>query len=79
MVLKVELPEDALKAAGLTGRDADREARFLLLLELYREGKLSVGRLAELSGFPQAELMARMNARGTYLNYSQAVPGSRGL
>jgi len=69
MVLRVDLPDDALTAAGLTGKEADREARFLLLLELYREGKLSLGRLGELSGYAQAELMARMRKHGTCLNY----------
>lgn len=69
MVLKVDLPDDALQAAGLTGEDADRQARFLLLLELYREGKLSLGRLGELSGYVQAELITRMREHGTYLNY----------
>ena len=70
MVLKVDLPEDALRAAGLTGQDADGQARFLLLLELYREGKLSLGRLGELTDCSQAELLDRMKAHGTYLNYS---------
>jgi len=70
MVLKVELPEDALRDAGLTGQDADQEARFLLLLELYREGKVSLGRFGELAGLPQAEVLARMANHGTYLNYS---------
>lgn len=69
MVLRVDLPDDALRVAGLTGKDADREARFLLLLELYRENKLSLGRLGELSGYAQAELMSRMREHGTYLNY----------
>jgi predicted HTH domain antitoxin len=72
MVIKVELPDDALRAAGLTGQDADRQARFLLLLELYREGKLSLGRLGELVDCPQAELLERMKSHGTYLNYSLA-------
>ncbi|MEK7476856.1 MAG: UPF0175 family protein [Candidatus Coatesbacteria bacterium] len=70
MVLKVELPEDALRDAGLTGQDADQEARFLLLLELYREGKVSLGRLGELAGLSPADVLARMAKHGTYLNYS---------
>ena len=70
MVLKVDLPDDALRAAGLTGQDADRQARFLLLLELYREAKLSLGRFSELAECSVAELMDRMKAHGTYVNYS---------
>ena len=70
MVLKVDLPEDVLRVAGLTGQDADRQARFLLLLELYREAKLSLGRFGKLAECSVAELMDRMKAHGTYVNYS---------
>lgn len=42
----------------------------LLLLELYREGRLSLGRLAELIQVSQAELLERMAAHDTYLTYS---------
>jgi predicted HTH domain antitoxin len=70
MEVKVTLPEDVAKSAGLAGRDAPEQARFLLLLELYREGRLSLGRLAELIQVSQAELLERMAAHDTYLNYS---------
>ena len=70
MEVKVTLPEDVAKSAGLAGRDAPELARFLLLLELYREGRLSLGRLAELIQVSQAELLERMAAHDTYLNYS---------
>jgi len=70
MEVKVTLPEDVAKTAGLAGRDAPEQARFLLLLELYREGRLSLGRLAELMKVSQAELLERMAAHDTCLNYS---------
>jgi predicted HTH domain antitoxin len=70
MEVKVTLPEDVAKSAGLGGEDASEQARFLLLLELYREGRLSLGRFAELASLPQAELLERMGTHETYLNYS---------
>jgi len=70
MEVKVTLPEDVARTAGLAGQDAPEQARFLLLLELYREGRLSLGRFAELAGLSQAALLERMGAHDTYLNYS---------
>jgi len=70
MELKVTLPEDVAKTAGLAGLDTSDQARFPLLLELYREGRLSLGRFAELASFSQAELLEKMSEHGTYLNYS---------
>lgn len=64
------LPEDVARTAGLAGLDASNQARFLLLLELYREGRLSLGRFAELASISQADLLGKMAEHGTYLNYS---------
>lgn len=68
--VRLTLPEDVARAAGLSGRDASERARFLLLLELYREGRLSLGRFAGLTELSQASLLERMGAHDTYLNYS---------
>lgn len=70
MELKVTLPEDVARTAGLAGLDDSDHARFLLLLELYREGRLSLGRFAELENVSQGELLRRMSEHGTYINYS---------
>ncbi len=70
MELNLQLPEELARAAGLVGDAAAERARFLLLLELYREGRLSLGRFSELAGLSQAELLERMGEHGTYLNYS---------
>lgn len=70
MDLTVSLPDEVARTTGLNGADASDKARFLLLLELYREGRLSFGRLGALAGLAPAELMERMTVHGTYLNYS---------
>ncbi|MGA8224095.1 MAG: UPF0175 family protein [Candidatus Acidiferrales bacterium] len=55
--VRVELPSALLKAANLEGRDRSQEAARLLALELYREGKVSLGRAAELCQTPLAAFM----------------------
>lgn len=70
MKLNLDLPEEVARAAGLVGTEAGERAKFLLLLEVYREGRLSLGRFAELTGLSQAALLERMAEHGTYLNYS---------
>jgi predicted HTH domain antitoxin len=50
----VELPSALLKAANLEERNLSQEAARLLALELYREGKVSLGRAAELCQTPLA-------------------------
>jgi predicted HTH domain antitoxin len=53
----VELPSALLKAANLEERNLSQEAARLLALELYREGKVSLGRAAELCQTPLAAFM----------------------
>jgi predicted HTH domain antitoxin len=53
----VELPSALLKAANLEERNLSQEAARLLALELHREGKVSLGRAAELCQTPLATFM----------------------
>lgn len=70
MKLTIDLPIELVRSAGLFGEAGSARAKLLLLLELYREGKLSVGKLAEILSISQAELFEKMNEHGTYINYS---------
>jgi len=70
MELRLDLPEEIFQAAGLAGKDFAQKAKLLLMLELYREGHLSFGKLSELSGLSQMELLEQMQTHATYLNYS---------
>jgi predicted HTH domain antitoxin len=70
MELRMDLPRDIVQTAGLAGEDASQKARLLLLLELYREGHISLGRLGELADLSQEKMLERMKEHGTYLNYS---------
>jgi predicted HTH domain antitoxin len=55
--VNIQLPADLLEAAELRQNDLSQEAARLLALELYREGKVSLGRAAELSRTPLASFM----------------------
>ena len=48
--VRVDLPADLARAAGLNVADPSQEAVRLLALSLYREETVSLGRAAELCG-----------------------------
>ncbi len=57
MTLVLELPDAWKKPLGLDTDDAENRARQMLILESYREGRLSRGQAAEMlgMGFHEAE------------------------
>ena len=55
--VNIQLPSDLLRAANLEEGDLSKEAARLLTVELYREGKVSLGRAAELCQTPLAAFM----------------------
>lgn len=58
MTLALELPDAWTHLLGLNTEDAATRAREMLVLEGYREGRLSRGQAAEMLGlgFPDAEV-----------------------
>lgn len=50
--VRAEIPAELVVAAGLDAQNLSVEAARLLALELYREGKVSLGRAAELCHTP---------------------------
>ena len=55
--IRIDLPSDLVQAANLEIENVSQEAARLLALELYREGKVSLGRAAELCQTPLAAFM----------------------
>ena len=55
--VRIELPSALLRAADLEERNLSQGAARLLALELYREGKVSLGRAADLCQTPLAAFM----------------------
>ena len=68
----ISLPDQTLAAAGLTGVEISSEVNRMLVLELYREGKISLGRAAEMAETSLAGFMDFMAGHNTYLNYGEA-------
>lgn len=55
--MPLELPADLIGIAQFDTADLSKEAARLLALELFREGKVSIGRAAELCQTPLAAFM----------------------
>ena len=68
----VEIPEKTLQAAGLLKAEIFSEVNGILILELYHEGRISLGKAAELAEMSLAGFMDFMAKHNTYLNYSEA-------
>ena len=67
----VEIPGELLALTGLEGQPTSRSASRLLALELFREGRASLGRAAELAGLGVEEFMEFSAQRKVALHYSE--------
>jgi predicted HTH domain antitoxin len=69
--VNLELPDDLVSAAELDRGNVSQGAAKLIALELFREGRVSLGRAAELCATPLAAFMDFAAARGVPpMNYS---------
>ncbi|HWY77448.1 MAG TPA: UPF0175 family protein [Verrucomicrobiae bacterium] len=66
----VQIPEEALALAGLSGGSASGRATKLIALELFREGRVSLGRAAELADVSIEEFMEFSAFREVPLHYT---------
>ncbi|MCI0416263.1 UPF0175 family protein [bacterium] len=67
--ISVEVPEELIRAAKLSGKSASQEITKILALELFREKVISVGKAAELSGISIEEFMDFAAKRDVPLHY----------
>ena len=68
----IEIPADVLTLADVPGVSDSNRATLLLALELYREGRVSLGRAAELAGVGIEEFMEFSAHRQVSLHYGEA-------
>ena len=66
----VQIPEEALMLAGLDDQPVSERARRLVALELFREGRVSLGRAAELAGQNLEAFMEFAAQREVPLHYT---------
>lgn len=70
-VLQLELPLATLKATKIPHSKLAEFIKHTIAVELYREGRLSLGKARELAGLQSKWDMIRiLNARGVPLDYS---------
>jgi predicted HTH domain antitoxin len=67
----VEISEEFFTLAALTGGTPARNIAMLLALELFREGRASLGRAAELAGMGIEEFMEFAAHRQVPLHYTR--------
>jgi predicted HTH domain antitoxin len=70
--VRVELPADLVTIARLDKGDISREAAKLIVLELFREDKVSLGKAAELCRMPIEAFMQFAGEHEVPLHYGQA-------
>jgi predicted HTH domain antitoxin len=66
----VEIPEEVFALAGLNEGPTSGRAAKLLALELFREGRVSLGRAAELAGLGIEDFMDFSSHRQVPLHYT---------
>lgn len=69
-ILNIELPESVVKAINVRKNQLPTYICQTLAVELYREGKLSLGKAKELAGLETKwQMVQLLNARGVFLDY----------
>lgn len=69
--ITLQLPDDLVKLGKLERNDLSRDALNLLVLELYREELVSLGKAAELCGLSLSDFMQFSAARQVPLHYGK--------
>ena len=65
--VKLKLPGDVVSI--IAPRSIESEAKLLVALELYREGRVSLGKAAEIAGLGIRDFMYELRTRKIPLNY----------
>ena len=68
--VRVEIPAELVKAAGLNTENLSVEASGLIALELYRKDQVSLGRAAELCHMPLEQFMEFAGKHNASLHYA---------
>lgn len=69
--VKLLLPRSVLLAAGVREHELPRVIRETLAVELYRQGRISLGKAAELAGVDtKHQMQALLAQHGAHLDYT---------
>ncbi|MSU49587.1 MAG: UPF0175 family protein [Opitutus sp.] len=70
--VQVELSAELLALAGNTDQQPSRAATQLIVLELFRENRVSLGKAAELAGMAVEDFMGLSARRDVPLHYTHS-------
>ncbi len=71
VTITLSLPKSVLAAAGVREQELDRFVREAIAVELYRQGRLSLGKAAELAGFAtKQEMLTVLAKHDVWLDYT---------
>ncbi len=71
--IELEIPEDIFINLKQSQGDLKKEIILTMAIELYKKGKLSLGKAAELCGFTKIAFIDMLNFKGeTIFNYSES-------
>lgn len=69
-MIKVEIPKEFPLLCKIDEEDIPAYLRKLIALELFREGKASLGKASEIAGLSVWEMMSLLKEKKISLNYS---------
>ncbi len=73
VTVTVSIPQSVLAATGLQEQELAGFIREAIAVELYRQGRLSLGKAAEVAGVAtRQEMMAVLAKHGIWLDYTAA-------
>ena len=67
--LSVKIPKDLIRILKVRDEDVSKLVRLYLAVELYREGKVSLGKAAEIAEVTKWEMMEILASKGVPIQY----------
>jgi len=68
--ISVKVPKDLVRILKVRDEDVPKLVRLYLAIELYREGKVSLGKAAEIAGVSKWEMMEILASKNIPIQYS---------
>ena len=65
----VEIPDDLEVILKIDKKDIPKAVKLYLAIELYREGKISLGKASEIVGISKEEMMEVLSRKGIPISY----------
>ena len=69
MGIMVEIPDDLEVILKIDKKDIPKAVKLYLAIELYREGKISLGKASEIAGISKEEMIEVLSRKGIPINY----------